>query len=231
MKLTLLGIYGPFPAPNGGCSSYLVEDGKTRILLDCGSGSLSRLRSLTPKQLHLDAIILSHMHADHCGEIDLYRYMLEFGQMKAPLKVFSPETDRLQYPVFDAVQTYGGMQTAIGSLELEFTAMQHAVPTLGMRITDADGNSLFYTGDTGWFDGLVDAVQDADLLLADACLADESNPKFLKSHMTLGQVAKLRKDANCKRAILTHRFGSAPGLLPLSDPQCEHAVEGAVYEI
>ena len=39
MKLTLLGIWGPFPIGGGGCSSYLVEDGDTKILLDCGSGA------------------------------------------------------------------------------------------------------------------------------------------------------------------------------------------------
>ena len=230
MKLTLLGIWGPFPRPNGGCSSYLVEDGDTRILLDCGSGSLSRLRTLIPDPLRLDAIVLSHMHADHCGEIDLYRYMLEFGQMKAPLSVFSPETDRLRYPVFETVKTYDGMQAEVGSMILKFSAMQHAVPTMGVRVTDADGNSLFYTGDTGWFDGLVDAARDADLLLADACLRDESNPKALKNHMTVAQVLALRQQANCGDAILTHLFGDGEDYPLIIDRSCRYAMEGgSVY--
>jgi len=231
MKLTLLGVYGPFPAPGGGCSSYLVEDGETKILLDCGSGAVSRYRAVYPGPLTLDAIVLSHLHADHAGEIDLVRYILEFGLGRKPLSVYAPESEKLTSPVFDPVRISEGMEARIGSLSLRFTEVRHAVTTFGVRITDKNGRSLFYTGDTGLFDGLTDAAKDADLLLADACLVDESNPKFLKNHMTLGQVAKLRKDANCKRAILTHRFGDAPGLLPLSDPQCEHAVEGAVYEI
>ena len=231
MKLTLLGVYGPFPAPGKGCSSYLVEDGDTKLLLDCGSGAVSKYRTVYPGPLTLDAIVLSHLHADHAGEIDLIRYILEFGLGRKPLPVYAPETEGLMSPVFEPVLISKGMEARIGSLSLRFTEVRHAVRTFGVRITDKNGRSLFYTGDTGLFDGLSDAARDADLLLADACLVDESNPKFLKNHMTLGQVAKLRKDADCRRAILTHRFGDAPGLLPLSDPLCEHAIEGAVYEI
>lgn len=231
MKLTLLGVWGPFPAPGGGCSSYLVEDGDTRILLDCGSGALSKLRDLYPEILSLDAIVLSHMHADHAGEIDLFRYMLEFGQLKAPLKVFSPETDRLQYPVFDAEQTFDGMQTSIGSLTLRFIAVRHAVPTMGVRITGADGSSIFYTGDTEWFGGLVDAARDSDLLLADACLRDESNEKALRNHMNVAQVLALRQQANCGEAILTHLFPDGTPYPPTKDCHAQYAVEGTVYEI
>jgi ribonuclease BN (tRNA processing enzyme) len=231
MKLTILGANGPFPAPNGGCSSYLVEDGDTKILLDCGSGALSRLRSLYPDALSLDAIVLSHMHADHAGEIDLFRYMLEFGQLKAPMMVFCPEPERLRYPVFDLRQTFDGMRAAVGSLTLWFTEVRHAVKTMAVRVADADGRSLFYTADTGWFDGLVEAADGSDLLLADACLRDESNAKALKNHMTAAQVQALRRQAGCKAAILTHLFPDGTPYPPLDDCRAQYAVEGAVYEI
>ena len=100
-----------------------------------------------------------------------------------------------------------------------------------MRITDAKGHALFYTGDTSYFDDLVEAAKDADLLLADACLADESNPKALKNHMTGEQVAALGRQANCKRVLFTHRFGANPVYpLPQGANNCAFAEEGAVYE-
>jgi ribonuclease BN (tRNA processing enzyme) len=232
MRLTLLGVYGPFPAPNGGCSSYLVEDGDTRILLDCGSGASGRLRMIHPElPLSLDAIVLSHMHADHAGELDLFRYMLEFGMIPGPLKIFSPETNGLQYPVFETVQSTDGLRAEIGSLTLEFSAVRHAVPTTGVRITDKAGHALFYTGDTCLFDGLADAAKNADLLLADACLRDERNGKALKNHMTVAQAVLLRRDANCRRAVLTHRFADGIAYPEIGDPCSEYAAEGAVYEI
>ncbi len=231
MKLTLLGVCGPFPLPGAGCSSYLVEDRETRILLDCGSGSLSRLRALRPGPLKLDAIVLSHLHTDHAGEIDLYRYMLEHGLGTAPLKVFSPDSERVSYPVFEPVRICGEAEARIGSLTLRFSAVKHAVPTFGVRVTDESGHSLFYTGDSALFDGLIDSAKHADLLLADACLADESNEKALHNHMTVSQAGQLRRKAECRLAVLTHRFGGESALPPLPDAACEYAVEGTVYEI
>lgn len=228
MKLTALGVYGPFPVAGGGCSSYLIEDGDTHLLLDCGSGALSRLLGYIPLT-KLDVVVLSHLHADHAGEIHLLRYALEFGQGNTPMPVYAPETDALQYAVFAPTRTTDGMTATIGTLTLRFFAVRHAVPTLGVRITDAQGHTLFYTGDTAYFEGLIDAAEDADLLLADACLADESNPKALKNHMTGEQVIALGKAAHCKRTLLTHRFGANP-VYPIPEGAA-FAEEGAIYEL
>ncbi len=231
MKLTALGVYGPFPVAGGGCSSYLIEDGDTHILLDCGSGALSRMLRHIPLS-KLDAVVLSHMHADHAGEIDLVRYALEFGQGNTLMPVFSPETASLKREAFAPVRTEDGMTATVGSLSLQFFAVRHAVPTTGVRITDANGRALFYTGDTAYFDGLIDMAKDADLLLADACLADESNPKALKNHMTGEQAANLGRQANCGQVLFTHRFGANPVYpLPEDASNCAFAEEGAVYEI
>ena len=131
MKLTALGVYGPFPVAGGGCSSYLVEDGDTHILLDCGSGALSRMLRYIPLS-KLDAVVLSHMHADHAGEIDLVRYALEFGQGNTPMPVFSPETASLKREAFAPVLTEDGMTATVGSLQLRFFAVRHAAPTTGV---------------------------------------------------------------------------------------------------
>src|SRR5690606_10081583 len=65
MKLTVVGCSGSFPSPDSACSSYLVEADGYRLLLDMGNGALGAL------QRHcglydLDAVALSHLHADHC---------------------------------------------------------------------------------------------------------------------------------------------------------------------
>ena len=66
MFLTVLGRHGPYPRPGGACSGYFIEDGSTRVLIDCGSGVLSRLMEHV-HPAHLDAIVLSHLHFDHAG--------------------------------------------------------------------------------------------------------------------------------------------------------------------
>ena len=48
MRLTILGMNGPFPAPGGATSGYLLTAGEASVALDLGSGTLARLTSLTP---------------------------------------------------------------------------------------------------------------------------------------------------------------------------------------
>ena len=62
MKLTVLGINGPFPAPGGACSGYLLtsDSGKTKVLIECGAGILGRMERFV--DLHeLSGIVLSHL--------------------------------------------------------------------------------------------------------------------------------------------------------------------------
>lgn len=53
MKLTVLGCNGPYPAPGGACSGYLLQEGDTGVLLDCGAGVLAQLEKHMPPQLSL----------------------------------------------------------------------------------------------------------------------------------------------------------------------------------
>ncbi|MGH2418773.1 MAG: MBL fold metallo-hydrolase, partial [Candidatus Limnocylindria bacterium] len=64
MRLTVLGRSPARPNPGEACAGYLVEGGGARLLLDIGPGIVAQLL-----QRHhpddLDAVIVSHMHADH----------------------------------------------------------------------------------------------------------------------------------------------------------------------
>ena len=92
MQLTVLGCSPASTNPGGASSSYLVEDGQTRLLLDCGSGSFGRLiQYLDPATV--DAIVISHMHADHTLDLIPYRYALSFagGAPPKPALYLPPE--------------------------------------------------------------------------------------------------------------------------------------------
>ena len=71
MKLTILGNNGPYPSAGGACSGYLLCSDTTRVLIDCGSGTLANL----PRHIawaELDAVIYSHEIGDTITVI-LYR--------------------------------------------------------------------------------------------------------------------------------------------------------------
>ena len=59
MQLTILGNSGPYPAPGGACSGYLLSQGDTHVLLDCGLGVLARLQEHISLGA-LSALVLTH---------------------------------------------------------------------------------------------------------------------------------------------------------------------------
>ena len=68
MRLTVLGCNGPYPAPEGACSGYLVEAEGAALQLDLGSGVLARLTGRMPPE-ELTALLFSHWHGDHCSDL------------------------------------------------------------------------------------------------------------------------------------------------------------------
>ena len=60
----MLGKSPAWQDADGACSGYLVEGGGQVVLLDCGPGVFSKLRTVVEYQ-SVDAIVISHLHADH----------------------------------------------------------------------------------------------------------------------------------------------------------------------
>src|SRR5919202_5061165 len=91
MRLTVLGCAGSFPGPEAPCSAYLVEADGFRLLLDFGTGSLSMLQRFAGLYA-LDAIVLTHLHADHifdaCSYVVARRYAP--GGTLPPIPVYAP---------------------------------------------------------------------------------------------------------------------------------------------
>jgi ribonuclease BN (tRNA processing enzyme) len=70
MQLTVLGARSGMPADGQPSSGYLVESAPAgaRVLLDCGPGIATALTARTRVEA-LDAVVVSHMHADHCYDL------------------------------------------------------------------------------------------------------------------------------------------------------------------
>ena len=119
MELTVLGRHGPFPAPGGACSGYLLRAGQAALLLDLGPGTHSRLLAIAP-QLDLDCVILSHLHSDHISDMFVLRYALrQFAERglrpTLPMPVIAPDEPKEEYRlltasgVFDLAPAWGQM--------------------------------------------------------------------------------------------------------------------------
>src|SRR5919202_1427525 len=71
MRLTVLGKSPSWQDADGACSGYLIEEGDTCLLVDCGNGVFSKLRRYRDYGA-VDGVVISHLHADHF--LDLVPY-------------------------------------------------------------------------------------------------------------------------------------------------------------
>ncbi len=77
MKLTVLGCAGTFPGPGTACSSYVLEHDGFRLVIDVGNGALGPLQEHIGL-LGINAVLLSHLHGDHCLDLVAYSYALRY---------------------------------------------------------------------------------------------------------------------------------------------------------
>lgn len=215
MRLTILGMNGPFPAPGGATSGYFLAAGENHIALDLGSGTLSRLTALTPPE-ELTALLLTHWHYDHCADVLPLIYRLEACATQ-PLHIYAPVDESSL--VRKAVQGCGkivlhdvapGMTFAVGEMQVTAFTARHPVPAVMYRIQTED-RTFCYTGDTNTVEGLVDFARGADFLLADGLFTDGTWAEG-KPHLSASHVARLAKDGEVCKFVITH-------LNPGIDPQ------------
>ena len=154
----------------------LLETEHTRLLIDAGLGkreTLARLAAVEKEVDHLDGILVTHEHNDHCGGLP---QML--GLWKAPLYVTEPTMDALNRTLPDTlgkrlrgVETiHAGQRFCIGDIEVHAFAIPHdAADPIGFTFR-AGGLKLALVTDLGYMPQLVKVhLRDAD------CLVLESN--------------------------------------------------------
>ncbi|MEU2262613.1 MBL fold metallo-hydrolase [Streptomyces sp. NPDC019645] len=250
MKLTVVGCSGSFPSAESACSSYLVEADGFRLLLDMGNGALGEL------QRHiglydLDAIFLSHLHADHCIDMCAYfvaRYYRHDGGRCDAIPVYAPEgaeqrlttayadtpSDKSMSEVFD-FHTLKPGAFEIGPFSVRTEKVAHPVDTFGIRV-EHGGRSLTYSGDTGVCDPLVDLADGTDLFLCEAAFTHgkEDIPDL---HLNGREAGAHAARARAGRLVLTHIPPWTDAERNLADARevyegpVELAAPGAVYEV
>src|SRR5215472_2946534 len=233
MRLTVIGSSGSFPGPDSPGSCYLVEAEGFRLLLDLGNGALGAL------QRHcglydVDAIALSHLHADHCLDLCSYTVARLYPPdgPRPPIPVYAPAgaEDR----IIRAYSLEPGPEVAkafdfrtltpgthrIGPFRVTADHVNHPVETFGFRLEHA-GRSLAYSADTGESPALDALARDADLMLCEASFLDGPGlPPGV--HLTARQAAEHAARAGARRLVLTH-------LVPWNDRERSLAEAAQAY--
>ncbi len=232
MKLTVIGCAGSMSGKHSAASSYLLQapgvdtNGEARIysiILDFGPGAMGQsLHYIDPRDL--DALVFSHLHADHVADIvgmQVYRRWHPAGALPS-LPVFAPvggyerakavagdldEEDKL--PEFTFTEVNSGYVQQIGPFRLEFFAANHTVTAYSVRVTApsscVEGKEVVFTysGDTDTCPGVVAAAKDADLFLCEAGFM-EGVDSARGVHLTGKRAGEVAAAAKVKQVVLTH---------------------------
>lgn len=214
MRLVVVGCSGSMPGPTGPGSCYLIEHDGFRVVVDLGNGSLGALQQQIDLP-QIDAIVLSHLHADHCIDMTSLYVAHRYGSytFNGRISVHGPSdsADRL-------AQAYGmssarGMLSAfdfrdlagaatIGPFRVRAERVAHPIEAYGVRLTAGDA-TFVYTGDTGPCRAIDQLASGADVLLAEASFVEgEDNPTDL--HLTGREAGALAQHGEVGRLVLTH---------------------------
>ena len=227
----MLGKSPSWQDAGGACSGYLVEDSETVLLLDCGNGVFAKLRQRRD-YTEVDAVVISHLHADHFFDLFPYSYGLLLAPRQQPVPVAGhPGTDSPARPRLIApagargtlraignawgdgaliesafrLEEYGAeSELEVGSLRLRFARVPHYVLTHAIEVSSTEGpGRLTYGADCRPNDELVEFAQDTDLLIVEATLPRPERTG-VRGHMTPAEAGEHARRAGATRAVLTH---------------------------
>jgi ribonuclease BN (tRNA processing enzyme) len=230
MKLTVLGKSPAWQDAGGACSGYLVSQDGATVVLDCGNGVFGKLRGCHD-YVDVDAIFISHLHADHFMDLVPYAFALTHAPRQQPVPVDRwPGTDDPARPPLyappgaaETFRTLGstfGMETliedafalheylptstiAVGPLGLTFREVPHYTETFAIEVTNGPGRRITYGADCRPNEALVEFATDTDLLIAEATLPRPERTG-IRGHLTPAEAGEHAEAAGAKRLLITH---------------------------
>ncbi|MCO5382355.1 MAG: MBL fold metallo-hydrolase [Methanosarcina barkeri] len=223
MEITFLGTGVAIPQKGRVQSGVLVRLEEKPLLIDCGSGVLSKFPETDISHTEVDTVLLSHLHLDHvadllpllkanwlCGKTNMRIYGPE-GTEEWLSKVLGAYEYIMEEVDVDVIEIFPGKDfTPEGfDCEIRCTAAIHSVPTLAYRVTAEDGEFV-YSGDTEPSRDIMDLAAEADLLIHECSFPPGTN---VTNHTTPTTLADMLEEYNKEigSICLTHFYPDMQG--------------------
>jgi ribonuclease BN (tRNA processing enzyme) len=218
VQVTVLGKSPAWQDADGACSGYLVEEAGVRVVLDCGNGVFGKLRRFADYAA-VDAVVISHLHADHFLDLVPFSYALIYGPRAQPVRpvlhvpggardvfrrvVGAWGSEDLVETAFDLREYRPDDVLEVGPLRVRFREVPHFTRTHAVEFAADGAGRLTYGADHSPTDDLVDFARDTDLLLIEATLPrpERDGPR---GHMTPAEAGEHGRRAHARRLVLTH---------------------------
>lgn len=213
MNVTFLGVGEAFDEELVN-NSHLIQ-AHTKLLLDCGYPIPRHLWKYNPRQDFLDAIYLSHAHADHYMGLPILLARMWEEKRTARLKVISHPavieripslTDhaypnllsKLSFPL-DLVSIDEGKTLWLNELALDFAPSHHSITNFAIRVTHNE-RIVCYSGDGVFTKATQELYEGADLLIHECYTLEQE----ISTHGSVRSVIAMCEDKGVKCLALTH---------------------------
>ncbi len=219
VSVTFVGSGDAFGSGGRFQTCILVDAPGYRFVIDFGASSLIALNALGIPHNSIDAIVLTHIHGDHCGGVPFMLLDAILGaKRESPLVIAGPRDTKTRLAEYGDV-LFPGSHVMTPKFPLDYVEVPVMTPTAvgPMRITaypaahtgdtnptcvrvEIAGKTVAYTGDSAWTKHMPDLARDADLFIAE-CYSYE---KPIKAHLNYPDIQAHRTELTAKRMILTH---------------------------
>ncbi|MGE0698300.1 MAG: MBL fold metallo-hydrolase [Hyphomicrobiaceae bacterium] len=219
MKLSVVGCGDAFGSGGRLQTSYHVDTGTQRFLIDCGATSIIGLNRLGLPANSIGTILISHLHGDHfAGLVWWLLHAQHVAKRSEPLVVAGPPSIEARFTTA-AEALFPGSTTVARRFDLRFVEMQagrllelpfgrvtpfevshpSGAPSHAMRL-EVGGKVLAFTGDTEWVEPLVECGRGADLYIME-CYAFDGPVRY---HMSWQTIAQHLPRIGARKVMLTH---------------------------
>jgi len=200
LELTFLGTRGEIEVRSRRHrrhSSLLVQRGAARIMIDCGTDWLGRLRGVAPT-----AIVLTHAHPDHAAGL----------AEGAPCPVYATKVtwDLIRrFPIDDRRRLPMRKPIMIDGVRFKAFPVEHSIraPAVGFRIS-ADGGCFFYVPDVAGIPGAMNALRGIHVYIGDGATMKRSmvrrKRRTVTGHAPISSQLDWCEKVDVRRAIFTH---------------------------
>ncbi len=218
-EIVFVGTSDAFGAGGRRQSALLIRSGGGGLLVDCGTTTGSGLADLRIERDEIDAVVVSHFHADHFGGIPLLLLAALYEDARRrPLQIAGPPgvearvrrlAKAMGHGIEDRDWTFpiefhelpAGRELALGPTRVVSFETHHQPDSHPHGLVIRSGRErIAYSGDTGWFDALPAQVGAADLFVCECTYHDFD----FEYHLNHEELSARREAFECGRIVLTH---------------------------
>jgi ribonuclease BN (tRNA processing enzyme) len=223
MNITIIGSGTCVPSQRRASPCVLIQAAGSNILCDTGPGTLRQLLAAGIEISAIDMLIYSHFHIDHTADFCPFLFTAKYAkelERRRSLTVMGPKGLRHWYE--DLMRVYGHwiipelfsvnwIETAdekhiFDGFTVQSAQVQHSDHSIAVRIEDATGSSVVYSGDTDYCDGIIDISINASKVILECSCAEGHK---VEGHLTPSLAGRIAREAGCKSLVLTHMYPEA----------------------